>query len=315
MIPRVSAIVPVRDGERHVGRCLAALLAQTWPRERLEILVVDDASRDATRERVRDLPVRLLAQPRPRGPYAARNAGIRAAAGEILAFTDSDCVPAGDWVERGAAALAREAADLAAGQVRFVLSPRAGAAEVLDAITNLDQERSVAERGVAKTGNLFATRRVLEAIGPFAERRSGCDVEWTARASGAGFALVYAPDAIVEKPARGALALARKQYRVGRGQVALWRASGEPLRAVLPRVARCFQPGRPSALSERLRRRAPEGARAGLARVWLAAWAIAAVQGVGRLHELLRGAPLTAARPPRGARPYSAARPPRGGRP
>jgi glycosyltransferase involved in cell wall biosynthesis len=287
--PRVSVIVPVRDGEDRIGRCLSALLAQTYPRERLEILVVDDASRDATRERVYGLPVRLLAQPAPRGPYAARNAGMRAASGEVFAFTDADCIPAKDWVERGLATLAAEGADLAAGHVRYLLSARGGAAEVFDAIANLDHERSVAERGVAFTGNLFAARRVLDAIGPFSERRSGCDGEWTARASGAGFALVHAADAVVEKPARGAWALARKQYRVGRGHVALWRASGEGARAILPRVARSFLPTRSAVLRERLRRRAPEGARAGLPTVWLAAWSISAAQGLGRVHEVVLG--------------------------
>jgi glycosyltransferase involved in cell wall biosynthesis len=291
MTPRVSVIVAVRDGERHLGRCLEALLAQSWPRERLEILVVDDASTDRTRERASAFPVRVLALPTAGGPYAARNAGIRAAGGEILAFTDSDCAPAKDWVERACAAFDAEGADLVAGHVRFALLPGAGASGVVDALTNLDQQRSVAERGVAKTGNLFATRRVFAAIGPFSERRSGGDVEWTARASGAGFALVYAPDAVVEKTARGAAALAAKQYRVGRGQVALWRAAGEPARAMLPRIARCFRPVRPALLRERMRRRAPEGARAGLARVWLACWAMTAAQGLGRLHELVAGRP------------------------
>jgi glycosyltransferase involved in cell wall biosynthesis len=288
--PRVSAIVPVRNGARHVRRCVEALLAQSWPEGRLEILVVDDASTDATLERVRELPVRLLEQSRRRGPYAARNAALRAAGGEIFAFTDSDCAPAKDWVERGVAALEREGADLAAGQVRFAFSTRRSAFELLDSLSNLDQERSVGERGVAKTGNLFAARRVLDAIGPFRERRSGCDVEWTGRATAAGFALVYAPDAVVEKVARGALALVRKQYRVGRGQQALWRAAGEPLRSRLPRSLRGFRPGRPAVWRERLRRRAPEGERAGLAALWLAAWGISAVQSLGQLHELLRGA-------------------------
>jgi len=289
--PRVSVVVAVRNGERWLGRCLEALLAQSWPRERLEVVVVDDASSDGSRERASAFPVRLLALPARGGPYAARNAGVRAAGGELLAFTDSDCVPAKDWVERACAALAAQRADLVAGQVRFALGRGAGAAGVVDALTNLDQQRSVAERGVAKTGNLLAARHVFEAIGPFPERRSGGDVEWTARASGAGFALVYAPDAVVEKPARSAAALAAKQYRVGRGQVALWRASGEPVRAMLPRIARCFRPVRPALLRERMRRRGPEGARAGLARVWLAAWAMTAAQGLGRLHELAAGRP------------------------
>jgi glycosyltransferase involved in cell wall biosynthesis len=288
-IPRVSVVVPVRDAEARIGRCLEALLAQSWPRERLEIWVVDDASRDATRARVRALGVPLLEQPEPRGPYAARNLGLAAATGEILAFTDSDCLPAKDWVRRGVEALEAAGADLAAGHVRFRLASPASAAELFDAIANLDHERSVALRGVANTGNLFAARRVFDAIGPFSERRSGCDVEWTARASGAGFALVYAPQAVVEKPARGALAIARKQWRVGRGHAALWRAAGEGPRAVLPRILRCFRPVYLSVLRERMRLRAPEDARVGLGRLWLAAWGITAVQGLGRLFGLASG--------------------------
>jgi len=125
--PRVSVVVPVRDAADRIGRCLEALLAQSWPRDRLEIWVVDDASRDATRERVRALGVSLLEQPEPRGPYAARNRGLLAATGEVLAFTDSDCVPGKDWVLRGVAALEAAGADLAAGHVRFRLaSPRSG---------------------------------------------------------------------------------------------------------------------------------------------------------------------------------------------
>jgi glycosyltransferase involved in cell wall biosynthesis len=233
--------------------------------------------------------VRVLALPTAGGPYAARNAGIRAAGGEILAFTDSDCAPAKDWVERACAALDAEGADLVAGHVRFALLPGAGASGVVDALTNLDQQRSVAERGVAKTGNLFATRRVSRDR-PFSERAAREATSSGPRARAAGFALVYAPDAVVEKTARRRRAGA-KQYRVGRGQVALWRAAGERVRALLPRIARCFRPVRPAVLRERMRRRGPEGARTGLARVWLAAWAMTAARGLGRLHELAAGRP------------------------
>jgi hypothetical protein len=78
---------------------------------------------------------------------------------------------------------------------------------------------------------------------------------------------------------------------VGRGHVALWRARGEGTAAILPRIARSFRPGRPAILRERLRVRGPGGARVGLARLWLAAWGITAVEGLGRLHELVRGGP------------------------
>lgn len=291
MTPRVSVIVPVRDGAGHVERCLEALLAQTWPADRLEILVVDNGSSDETRGRVRRHPVTLLVERSAPSPYVARNAGLARATGEILAFTDADCVPAKDWLERGVARLEEEGADLAAGCVRFRFSRPPRAAELVDALHNLDQERSVAERGVAKTGNLLVRRAVFEALGRFAPRRSGGDVEFTSRASGAGFALVYAEDAVVEKPARRAAALARKQYRVGRGQVALWREQGLPAAGCWKRTLRCFRPVRPRAIREGLARRGPGGAVRRWPAVWLADWAITSVQGLGQLRGRLARRP------------------------
>ena len=108
MPPRVSVIVPVLDGASCIDRCLEALLAQTYPSHRVELIVVDNGSRDATPDRVRTHPVTLLVERSVRSPYAARNAGIQRASGEVIAFTDADCVPAKDWLERGVAALERE---------------------------------------------------------------------------------------------------------------------------------------------------------------------------------------------------------------
>jgi len=290
LTPRVSVVVPVRDGAARIDRCLRALLAQSHPHDRLELIVVDNGSVDETRARVRSHPVTLLVENGIASPYAARNAGIARASGEILAFTDADCAPAKDWIERGLAALDEQAADLVGGRVRFVCSRPPRAAELVDAIRNLDHERSIPERGVAKTANLFVHRRVFDALGAFdGERRSGGDVAFTTRASGAGFTLVYAPDAVVEKPARRAWALARKQFRVGRGQPSLWREHGVSRRQLALRILRCARPERPRALRAELERRAPGSNRARLAAVWLAAWAMALAEGLGRLCACLGG--------------------------
>lgn len=292
MLPRVSVIVPVLNGARHVGRCLDALRAQTYPEDLLEIIVVDNGSHDETRACVRAHGVTLLVERRAKSPYLARNAALLRARGDVLAFTDADCVPAKSWVERGVARLEAEGADLVGGRVDFELGAHPRPAQLLDAIKNLDNEKSIAERGVAKTGNLFVSRRVFDEIGAFsADRRSGGDVEFTARASGAGFALVYAPDAVVEKPARRALALARKQFRVGRGEARLWRERGASGREIAGRCLRSLRPVRPGYLRERLRSRGPDGSEARWPRVWLAAWGIGAVQGLGRVRGWLeRGA-------------------------
>jgi cellulose synthase/poly-beta-1,6-N-acetylglucosamine synthase-like glycosyltransferase len=286
-LPRVSVVVPVRDEAPRIARCLQALLAQTYPADRTEIIVVDNGSRDGTPYAACAHGVTVLSAGGTRSPYLARNKGIERARGEVLAFTDADCVPAKDWLERAVRVLLREEADLVGGAVHFAFSERPRAAEILDAVNNLDNERSIRDRGVAKTGNLVVRRRVFSEIGPFAVRRSGADVEFTARASGAGFALVFAPDAVVVKPARRLAALLRKQHRVGRGQYRLWRERGETRRRVLRGCLRALVPGRPSFLREPIRRRGPAGAEARLAGVWLVSWASAVSTAMGRLHELV----------------------------
>ncbi len=290
MPPKVSVIVPVLNGAAHVGRCLEALRGQGYPAERLEILVVDNGSVDETRGRVRDHGVRLLVERSHESPYVARNAGLERAGGEILAFTDSDCVPAKDWLERGVARI-QAGADLVAGQVRFSFAGRPSAAQILDAITNLDQEASV-RRGTAKTGNLLVHRRVFDDVGRFAaDRRSGGDVELTARATAAGFELAYAPEAVVEKPARAAFALARKQYRVGRGELLHWLERGETRGRIMRALLRSLLPVHPRYIAARLAARGPEGGRRRLLRVWLASWWIGLVQSAGRVHQWLAGRP------------------------
>jgi glycosyltransferase involved in cell wall biosynthesis len=244
--------------------------------------VVDDGSVDETRGRVRAYPVELVPTRGADSPYAARNVGLDHAGGEIIAFTDADCIPSKDWVAQGVARLEAEGADLAAGQVRYRCSDPPRADELFDAIRHVDHERSV-ERGVAMTSNLFVRRAVIDALGPFdASRRSGEDAGFTGRATGAGYALVYAPEALAEKTARRGWALWRKQVRVGRGQLLLWRSQGLPGREMVKRTLLCLRPDRFSNLRAELRRRGPEGAEHRLLRVWLAAWFYTAAQGLGR---------------------------------
>jgi glycosyltransferase involved in cell wall biosynthesis len=97
--PRVSVIIPARNAERTIDRCLEALRQQTAPRETYEIIVVDDGSSDGTVAQAGACPDVLLLQQAPAGPAVARNLGVRHAAGEIVLFTDADCAPVEDWIE------------------------------------------------------------------------------------------------------------------------------------------------------------------------------------------------------------------------
>ncbi len=94
----VSIVIPTFNGSQRIGNCLETLLRQT-ARRNVEILVVNDGSTDNTAEVVsRYAGVRLISQANA-GPAAARNRGAKEAEGEILLFTDDDCVPMADWLD------------------------------------------------------------------------------------------------------------------------------------------------------------------------------------------------------------------------
>ncbi len=100
MYPKYSVIVPTYNSQKIISDCLNALEDQTVERKAYEVIVVDDGSTDQTVEIVSAFPnVRIVPIPHG-GPSVARNHGAREALGEVIAFTDSDCVPANNWLEK-----------------------------------------------------------------------------------------------------------------------------------------------------------------------------------------------------------------------
>ncbi|HEX9579700.1 MAG TPA: glycosyltransferase family 2 protein [Gemmatimonadales bacterium] len=120
-LPRVTVLVPCRNEVRYVGPCLESILATTYPRDRLEILVVDGRSTDGTRDAVQRCAaqhpqVRLLDNPRGIVP-AALNLGIRAATGEVIARMDAHCEYPPTYLLRLVTALMETGADNVGGCV------------------------------------------------------------------------------------------------------------------------------------------------------------------------------------------------------
>jgi glycosyltransferase involved in cell wall biosynthesis len=99
--PFISVIVPAHNRQKPLQALLARLEQQDYPTDRFEIIVVDDGSTDGTADLLRqsaaESRLQLLRQAR-QGPGAARNAGAQIARGEVLAFTDSDCLPEPGWL-------------------------------------------------------------------------------------------------------------------------------------------------------------------------------------------------------------------------
>src|SRR5215469_3651107 len=103
-MPIISVVVPVYNSADTIRRCLESISAQSYPSSHFEVIVVDDGSTDETASEVRASAdafqerLTFLSQTNA-GPAVARNAGIRAASGTIVAFTDADCIAAPNWLE------------------------------------------------------------------------------------------------------------------------------------------------------------------------------------------------------------------------
>ena len=94
---RISVVIPARNCAETIGFCIEALLDQWLPREEYGIIVVD-AVRRTRRQLSREYTKCVLSQPW-KGPAAARNLGVKEARGEIVLFTDADCIPTRAWIE------------------------------------------------------------------------------------------------------------------------------------------------------------------------------------------------------------------------
>ena len=103
----VSVVIPAYNEEKYLPACLRALQRQSFPSEQFEVLVVDNASTDATAAVARRLGARVVTEPR-KGVSRARQAGFQAAQGPIIASTDADTRVPPDWLERIAAHFERD---------------------------------------------------------------------------------------------------------------------------------------------------------------------------------------------------------------
>lgn len=212
--PRVSVIVPVYNDPDGIRRMLDALAHQTY--DAMQVVVVDNGSKPPLVELAcghRDL--KIVRCPTP-GAYAARNAGSREADGDILAFTDADCVPAPNWVEEGVRHLSEDAPApvVVGGDVLLDPPLRRTGTGLYQYVTGFQQQENIERKGFSATANLFCPADLFRSIGPFEERLfSGADREWSWRAIRRGVRLVHASSAVVRTTPRTTLAGAIRQAR------------------------------------------------------------------------------------------------------
>jgi len=199
-----SIVVPFWNRLDALSGCLEALARVRYPRDRFEVLLVDDGSEDRAGDLVscfkERMPVRMFRQEHS-GPGAARNLGARQASGKWLAFTDSDCAPDDDWLHQLAPVLS-SAPDVAVG------------GRVVNTLTNIFSVASqwqtdyvISYFGAHKgrptffTTNNFAVPRerflTVGGFDPDFRQAGGEDREFCRRWVREGQRLCWAPEAVV----------------------------------------------------------------------------------------------------------------------
>lgn len=198
----ISIIIPHYNDLVALDRCLTALMQQSSVPKAVEIIVADNdspAGQDAVAKVIAGRATLEIARERGAGP--ARNIGVAASKGQILAFIDSDCVASPGWLAAGVAALA--SADIIGGRVDVTVDPTRPmrGAEAFERVFAFDNESYVRTKGFTITGNLFCTRASFDQVGGFAVGVSE-DLEWCHRATARGLSLGYCAEAKIGHPAR-----------------------------------------------------------------------------------------------------------------
>ena len=226
--PTVTVIVPAQDRPSETRACVESLLALDYPPDLLEIIIADDASASPLCEVLSDLPVRVLRRETNVGQSAARNLASEEARGEVLAFTDNDCVADAGWLRSLVARLCEPGVDVVGGRV--LSPPPAGPVAAFEAV------RSPLDMGLAggavgprepvaylPSCNLAADREMLRRLGGFDEGMAlgeDADLVWRALRDGCGAR--YEPAAkIVHRHRTRLLALLRRRADYGSSEADL----------------------------------------------------------------------------------------------
>jgi glycosyltransferase involved in cell wall biosynthesis len=237
MAPVVSVVIPTYDRPAALDACLAGLVAQTLPATQFEVVVVDDGGSvelgDSLDRHRSALSISLTRRPHA-GPAAARNAGAALARGDLLTFTDDDCVPDPGWLAAMVAALGRSPGSLVGGRTENALSANSSseASQAVIAYLYAEALRRTGELPFVTSNNLALERELFDAVEGFDTSYPDAaaeDRDFSARCKALGRSLVYEPTALIRHAhPLDPRSLLRQYVAYGRGAR---RLSGSPGRA------------------------------------------------------------------------------------
>ena len=220
--PLFSVVIPVRDDAAGIERCLAGISRQNMP---LEVIVIDDGSHDDSAAVAEQAGARVV-HSGGRGAAAARNLGLAEARGDIVLFTDADCIPCPGWARRLVGPILAGEAIATKGTYRTRQNEVTARFVQVEYEERYDRMRGYDSIDFLDTYSLAVSRPELLAVGGFDEAFTGASVEdqeMSFRLREHGL-FRFVPDAVVEhRHAASARKYFRKKFRIGRGKATLAR--------------------------------------------------------------------------------------------
>lgn len=191
-VPSVAVIMPARNEQSHIAAALGALRSLDYPRDAVEVVVVDNGSTDDT-ARVAATEGATVHPSSAGNVGGVRNAGAAATNSEIVAFLDSDCVPGPDWLGAAVRELADGRVGIAGG--RYVPNP---SGNWIERIWGTAPPESTRVMNALPGGSIVLRRDTFEELGGFSETlAAGEDDDLCRRAREAGYVVLGVPDCYV----------------------------------------------------------------------------------------------------------------------
>ena len=221
MLSQISVVIPIYNGEADLPDLLNCLKAQTYPADLVEYLLVDNNSSDRTatilqQSSNQEINLRLLSETNIQSSYAARNTGIKASTGEIIAFTDADCRPEPNWLEALIQPFVNIETGIVAGEI-IALPGETLIEKHADKGNVLSQKHTLAHSfyPYGQTANLAIRKQIFEQVGlfrPYLTTGGDADICWRIQME-SDWQLDFAPSAIVKHRHRSTLKELQSQWR------------------------------------------------------------------------------------------------------
>lgn len=196
-VPFVSVVVPVKNQEKTIGKSIDSLLNLDY--SKYEIIIVDNNSIDNSPNIIQEYKnkkIKLLLEQKP-GAYNARNKGIQTAKGEIIAFTDGDCIVDKNWLKFLVQPFKDKRIGGVGGKIK-AYKPKTKFELYCNKFHHSNEKHIKNKKPFILTSNASYRKRILKKIGLFdGSLHSGGDVDVSWKTTNLGYKLHFEPKAIV----------------------------------------------------------------------------------------------------------------------